>query len=73
MQKYKISKSKLNEFFGLFGKKKKPEEIQSLIDNDPVLQKINKEIGDLNDKAADWLKKDPATVKILKKYGIDID
>ena len=46
MKKYKISKSNLKEFFGLFGKKK-PQTLQSVIDNDPVLRKLDKEMGDI--------------------------
>ena len=45
-KKYKISKSNLKEFFGLFGKKK-PQTLQSIIDADPVLQKLDNEMGDI--------------------------
>ena len=38
MKKYKISESKLNEFWGWFGKKK-PQSLQKVIDNDPELKK----------------------------------
>lgn len=72
MAKYKISKENINEFFGFFGKKKKPKDIDAIIKNDPVLQKIDKEIGDLNDKAAERLRKDVDAMKILKKLGIEI-
>ena len=72
MAKYKISKENINEFFGLFGKKKKPKDVDDLIKSDPILQKIDKEIGDLNDKAAARLAKDDLAMKILKKYGISI-
>ena len=54
MKKYKISKHNLREFFGLFGgTKKKPQNMQDLIDNDPVLKKLEKELGDINKKAAE--------------------
>ena len=46
MKKYKISKSNIKEFFGLFGKKK-PQTLQSIIDNDPVLQKLYNEMEDI--------------------------
>lgn len=70
-KKYKISKKNLNEFFGFFGNKKKPAQIQSLIDNDPVLQRIDKKIADLNKSAADQMfKEHPYTIDILKKYGL---
>ena len=72
MKKYKISKENINEFFGFFGKKKKPKDIDSIIKNDPVLQKIDKQIGDLNDVAAERLRKDADAMKILKKLGIEI-
>ena len=70
-KKYKISKSNLNEFFSFFGDKKKPAQIQSLIDKDPVLQRIDKKIADLNKDAADQMFKEyPDTIDILKKYGL---
>lgn len=72
MTRYKLSKENINEFFGLFGKKKKPKNVDDLIKNDPVLQKLDKEIGDLNIKAAKRLEKDKDAMDILKKYGIEI-
>ena len=72
MARYKISKKNVNEFFGLFGKKKKPKSIDDLIKNDPILQKLDKEIGDLNQKADKYLKQDKEYMAILKKLGIDI-
>jgi hypothetical protein len=72
MPKYKISKKYLNEFFGLFGKPNRPKDIDNIINNDPVLQKIDKKIGDLNDKAALRLQKDADAMKVLKKLGIEI-
>jgi hypothetical protein len=67
-------KSYLKEFFGLFGKKKseRKKDVNDLINNDPVLKQLDKEIGDLNDKAAERLKKDADAMKILKKLGIEI-
>lgn len=65
MPKYKISKKNLKEFFGFFGKKKKPAEIQKVIDNDPRLQKIDKEI----EKIHSQYKMSPEMVDLLKKYG----
>jgi len=72
MSKYKISKKYLKEFFGLFGKPNRPKDIDNIINNDPVLQKIDKKIGDLNDKAALRLQKDADAMKVLKKLGIEI-
>lgn len=66
MPKYKISKSNLKEFFGFFGKTKKPKDLQQVIDNDPVLKKIDAEIARLNDRSGQL---SPEFVKILKKYG----
>ena len=66
MAKYKISKSNLKEFFGFFGKKKKPKDLQQVIDNDPILKKLDADIEKLNQQ---YGKLDPEHVKILKKYG----
>jgi hypothetical protein len=65
MPKYKISKKNLKEFFGFFGKKKKPAEIQRVIDNDPRLKKIDSEIEKIHSE----YKIDPEFVELLKKYG----
>ena len=46
MKKYKISKSNLKEFFGLFGKKK-PQTLQQIIDADPVMRKLDNEMEDI--------------------------
>jgi hypothetical protein len=68
MPKYKISKSNLKEFFGWFGKNNKPKDLQTLIDNDPELQKLDKELKDLQKKyTTTW---SPEQIKIAKKYGI---
>jgi hypothetical protein len=72
--KYKISKGNLQEFFGWFKKEKKPQEIQQIIKNDPVLQKLDSDIKNLNDKASDYIEKikkeDPETYAAFKKYGM---
>lgn len=71
MPKYKISKSYLKEFFGLFGKSKKNrnKKISDIIDNDPVLQKLDKEVGDLNRAAEERLKKrNPELLKLINQY-----
>jgi hypothetical protein len=72
MTRYKISKKNINEFFGLFGKKKKPKDVDDLIKNDPILQKLDKEISAINQKADKYLKRDKEYMAILKKHGIDI-
>jgi hypothetical protein len=56
MKKYKISESKLNEFWGWFGKKK-PQSLQQVVDNDPVLKKIDREIQDVIDSQVPYLLK----------------
>ena len=74
-QKYKISKRYLKEFFGLFGKSKEDriKKINDLIDNDPILKKLDKDIEALNKKATDRLKQtDPDFIDILRKQGVDI-
>ena len=73
MKKYKISKSNLKEFFGLFGKKK-PQTLQSIIDADPVLQKLKADVDKLNYKykpEIDKLKKDkPEMFKMFQDWGL---
>jgi hypothetical protein len=51
-KKYKISKGNLKEFFSFFGVKKTPEKIQNIIDNDPVLQKLQADFKKMNNKYA---------------------
>lgn len=73
MAKYKISKENINEFFGLFGKKNKPKDIDTLIKNDPILNKLDKEIEANNKRAADIVKtKYPDAIKIMRQAGIEI-
>lgn len=66
MPKYKISKSNLKEFFGWFGDKKKPKDLQSVIDNDPILKKLDADIAKLNNRSGQL---SPEAIEILKKYG----
>lgn len=73
MKKYKISKSNLKEFFGLFGKKK-PQTLQSIIDADPVLQKLDNEMTDIVKSFAPRVRKiadeQPELYKKWVKLGI---
>jgi hypothetical protein len=72
MPKYKISKKYLIEFFGLFGKRKedRQEKINQIIDNDPILKKLDKQVGDINRAARKRLEKtDPELLKLLDKYN----
>lgn len=71
MSKYKITKSYLKEFFGLFGKKKedRQERLNRLIDNDPILKQIDKNVSDMNNRALDRLKKeDPELYKLIIQF-----
>jgi hypothetical protein len=71
MSKYKITKSYLNEFFGLFGKKKedRQEKLNRLIDNDPILKQIDKNVSDMNNRALERLKKeDPELYKLIIQF-----
>ena len=73
MKKYKISKENINEFWDWFGKKK-PKTLQTVIDDDPVLKQIDKNIQDIGDKVDDNLRKlkktDPNIFASLVKYGL---
>ena len=73
MKKYKISESNLKEFWGWFGKKQKPNKLQTVIDNDPVLRKLDDELQDMIDSYYPKLKKmqkeKPADFKWLQDNG----
>lgn len=71
MKKYKISKKNLKEFFGFFTKKKTPQEIQKLIDDDPVLQRLQKDMKGINDKSKDYFDKLKTTNPKLYKWAKD--
>jgi hypothetical protein len=72
-KKYKIKKSNLKEFFGLFSKKPTPDRIQKLIDDDPELKKIQSKIDALNKTAVPHMEKlkkeDPALYKKFQDAG----
>jgi hypothetical protein len=74
MKKYKISKSNLKEFFGWFGKKNVPNKLQTIIDNDPVLQKLKADVNKINNKYANDIEKmkkeEPEYYNMLVKAGI---
>lgn len=73
MKKYKISKSKLNEFWNFFGKKK-PEELQKIIDDDEVLKKIDDELYRIDQSYIPELRKmrknDPKLFKKMQDMGL---
>jgi hypothetical protein len=71
MLKYKISKSNLKEFFGLLRRKKTPEEIEKLIDNDPILQKLQSDLRAINDKSKKHLDKVKIENPKLYKWLVD--
>lgn len=62
----KIKKSRLKEFFGYLGKKNKPKDIQALIDNDPKIKKLEKDIEQIQKKHGSL---SPKYQAMLKKYG----
>jgi len=67
----KRKKSYLKEFFGLFkiDKAAKNRKMAFLIDNDPVLKKLRKDVGDINRRARERLEKeDPELLKLLDRY-----
>jgi hypothetical protein len=67
----KNKKSYLKEFFGLFkmDKAAKNRKMAFLIDNDPVLKKLRKDVGDINRRARERLEKeDPELLKLLDRY-----
>ena len=72
--KYRIKKSNLKEFFGLFSKKKTPQEIQKIIDKDPVLKRLTADIDKINQKYKpdiDKLKKNnPKLFSAFQKAGM---
>ena len=73
MAKYKIAKESLNEFWGWFGKKK-PKTMQQVIDDDPILKKLDGELYDINRNYVPKLQKikntDPDNWKMLVRYGL---
>lgn len=73
MKKYKISKENLNEFWGWFGKKK-PKTLQQVIDSDPVLNKLDDELYDINRSYIPKIKKmreeKPELFDTLLKMGL---
>lgn len=72
-KKYKISESNINEFWGLFRSKKTPEKLQRVIDNDPVLKKLQAKIDAVDAQAKDYLDKvkkdEPSIYQYLVKNG----
>ena len=49
-----------------FCHKKKPKDLQSVIDNDPILKKLDADIAKLNNRSGQL---SPEAIEILKKYG----
>jgi hypothetical protein len=73
MKRYKISESKLNEFWGWFGKKK-PQTMQQVIDNDPVLKQLDNELENIATsyipRFKQMKKEDPKLFKKMQDMGI---
>jgi predicted RNA-binding protein Jag len=72
--KYRIKKSNLKEFFGFFGTKQKPSNIQRMIDSDPMLKKLDSDIEQINSKAKPYLdkmkKENPKRYKAFQDAGL---
>jgi hypothetical protein len=73
MKKYKISKSNLKEFWGMFGKKK-PQTLQSIIDADPIMRKLDDEMADISRSFIPRIRKirdeNPERFKKMQDLGI---
>ena len=73
MKRYKISKENLNEFWGWFGKKK-PQTMQQVIDNDPVLKQLDKELENIATsyipRFKQMKKEDPKLFKKMQDMGM---
>jgi uncharacterized protein YdcH (DUF465 family) len=75
MKKYKLSEGNVNEFWDLFSKKKKtPSEIQKIVDNDPILKKLQADYEKLDDKAGPVIhnikKRSPQAFNMLVQMGL---
>jgi uncharacterized protein YdeI (YjbR/CyaY-like superfamily) len=74
MKKYKISKSNVNEFWNLFSKKPTPDKLQAVIDNDPVLKKLQDELDDIDRSYIPKLRKmkqeQPQIFQYLQSIGM---
>jgi hypothetical protein len=73
MAKYKISEGNFDKFLSFFGIKKddRPQNIDDIIASDPKLAKIDKELGDINRRAAERIKRSPELRKMFKDAGLD--
>jgi hypothetical protein len=73
MAKYKLSEGNINEFWGWFGKRK-PAKLQKVVDDDPVLKKIDKDLEQqmtvLRPYANKLKKQNPDVWKYLKDNGL---
>lgn len=73
MKRYKIAKENLNEFWGWFGKKK-PQTMQQIIDDDPILKQLDAELYTINRSYVPKIKKmkkdNPEMFNRLLKAGL---
>ena len=54
-------------------KEEKSKRISLLIENDPVLKKLDKDISDINKRATERMKVyDPDWIELLRKQGVNI-
>jgi hypothetical protein len=72
-KRYRISEGMVKHLMGLFGRKEKPKDIEKMIDDDPRLRALDKQIGDLNRQAVQRIKSSPDYYNLFKKAGIEIE
>jgi hypothetical protein len=76
MAKYRLSEGNVNEFWDWFGKRK-PKTLQQVIDTDPVLKKIDKDMENNAKLAIPYLKRikkeKPEIWQILISQGLISD
>lgn len=73
MKRYKISESNLNEFWNWFSKKPSPDKLQKVIDNDPVLKKLQDELEDIGQSYLPRLRKIKAEKPEMFKFLVAND
>ena len=59
-------------FFKKFKTKSKNDNLEEIIDNNPSIRALDKQIGDLNRQAEKRIKSSPDYYNLFKKAGIEI-
>jgi hypothetical protein len=74
MKKYKLSEGNFTKFLNFFGlgTSQRPKTIDDLINSDPRLAKLDKEMGELNKQAGIRIKNNPHMLAMFKKVGVEI-